>query len=403
MRSGALRVAFFLLCAVGSGATASAAGALAPIEELGARLFHDPDLSVNRNQSCASCHARAFGWTGPDTAISSTGAVYQGSVPGRFGNRKPPAAAYAGFAPVLQRGPDGGWVGGMFWDGRATGWSLGDPLAEQAQGPFLNPLEQGLSSAAEVVARVCASEYASLLERVWGWDTCRAAPEVAFERIARSIAAFERSRAVSAFTSRYDRWLERRAMLTAEQQRGRRLFEGKAGCASCHPSAASASGAPPLFTDYTYDNLGIPRNPLLPFYYEPSVNAAGARWVDEGLGGFLRAIGEPYQSELGKFKVPTLRNVDLRPTGLASGEATKAYGHNGYFKSLREIVHFYNTRDVLPTCEAGSPGERVSCWPAPEHPENVNGTELGHLGLTEAEEEAIVAFLRTLSDGDDRW
>jgi cytochrome c peroxidase len=108
---------------------------------LGKHLFFDTNLSDPPGQSCAVCHAPGVGWTGPDQAINAAGAVYEGAVPGRFGNRKPPASAYAGDSPILYY--DGTkWVGGMFWDGRATGWTLGDPLAEQAQGPFLNPLEQ---------------------------------------------------------------------------------------------------------------------------------------------------------------------------------------------------------------------------------------------------------------------
>jgi cytochrome c peroxidase len=93
--------------------------------------------------------------------------------------------------------------------------------------------------------------------------------------------------------------------------------------------------------------------------------------------------------------VPTLRNVDMRPRQ----DFVKAYMHNGYFKSLKEVVHFYNTRDVLPRCELGSPGEKISCWPAPEDPTNVNHRQLGNLGLTGEEEAALVAFLRTLADG----
>ena len=401
MHRRVLLTALIVSLGAGAGVRTSAAGPrgqFGPIEELGERIFFDSSLSLNRNQSCASCHAASIGWTGPESAINATGSVYQGSVPGRFGNRKPPAAAYAGFAPILHQEQDGTWVGGTFWDGRATGWTLGDPLAEQAQGPFLNPLEQALPSASEVVARVCASDAAHLFERVWGRGACRGDTAQSFERIARSIAAFERSGDETAFTSRYDRWLARGAPLTAQENLGRQLFQGKAKCSGCHASGADAAGAPPLFTDYTFDNLGIPRNPLNPFYYEPSYNAAGAAWIDEGLGGFLRSVGRPYQTELGKFQVPTLRNVDLRPRGFASGDPVKAYGHNGYFKSLAEVVHFYNTRDVLPTCAPGSPGERVSCWPAPEYRATVNATELGHLGLTDAEEKAIVAFLGTISD-----
>jgi cytochrome c peroxidase len=97
----------------------------------------------------------------------------------------------------------------------------------------------------------------------------------------------------------------------------------------------------------------------------------------------------------GKFRVPTLRNVDMRPRP----DFVKAYMHNGYFKSLQEVVHFYNTRDALPRCEPGASGEKVSCWPAPENPTNVNRRQLGNLGLTEQEEAELVSFLKTLTDG----
>jgi len=94
---------------------------LTPKEELGKLIFFDKHLSINKNQARAACHAPEVGWTGPDLAINATGAVYEGSVPGRFGNRKPPASAYAGASPILHQMQDGTWVGGMFWDGRATG------------------------------------------------------------------------------------------------------------------------------------------------------------------------------------------------------------------------------------------------------------------------------------------
>ena len=95
-----------------------------------------------------------------------------------------------------------------------------------------------------------------------------------------------------------------------------------------------------------------------------------------------------------RFQVPTLRNVDKRP----DPAFVKAYGHNGYFKSLKQIVHFYNTRDALPRCQADDPGEGETCWPAPESASNMNTRFMGNLGLTDAEEDAIVSFLRTLSD-----
>jgi cytochrome c peroxidase len=262
----------------------------------------------------------------------------------------------------------------MFWDGRATGWILGDPLAEQAQGPFLNPLEQNNASAQVVIRKVLASHYHDLFLQV-----CTDRDVVKrYECIGRAIAAYERSAEVSPFTSKYDHWQNGQATLTGQEQAGRKLFMGsKAKCASCH--------VPPNFTDFTYDNLGVPPNPLNPFYNEPDWNPAGANWVDTGLGGFLATVPDYVQyadANIGKHKVPTLRNVDKRPyPGFI-----KAYGHNGYFKSLEEIVHFYNTRDV-----AG--------WPPPEVVVNINKTEMGNLGLTPGEELDIVAFLRTLSDG----
>ncbi len=153
---------------------------------------------------------------------------------------------------------------------------------------------------------------------------------------------------------------------------------------------------PALFTDFTFDNLGIPINPLNPAFIEDG-------FVDYGLGGFLEGSGREDWEALaddfmGMQKVPTLRNVDLRP----HEDEIKAFGHNGYFKSLREIVHFYNTRDVKPTCPGNYTSEEAilaDCWPAPEVMENVNTAELGDLRLTFEDEMAIVAFLKTLSDG----
>src|SRR5512135_1831287 len=236
------------------GAGMAFAQGLTPQEQLGKNLFFDTNLSDPPGQSCAACHAPNVGWTGPDQAINAGGAVYEGAVPGRFGNRKPPAAAYAGDSPILHF--DGtNWVGGMFWDGRATGSTLGDPLAEQAQGPFLNPLEQNNASPQVVIDKVLVSSYSAQFLEI-----CTD-PAIYYECIARTIAAYERSSEVSQFTSKYDYWLKGKATLTGEEMRGLQLFRGKAKCAACHVE--------PLFTDFTYDNLGVPRNPANPFYNEP--------------------------------------------------------------------------------------------------------------------------------------
>jgi cytochrome c peroxidase len=362
---------------------------LSPVEQLGKALFFDPNLSTPPGQSCAVCHAPETGFTGPDSDINAGQAVYPGVVHVRAGNRKPPTAAYGGDSPVLYwEDVEGLWLGGMFWDGRATGWTLDDPLAEQAMGPFLNPLEQNTPQMRLVIIRVANSSYAPLFEQVWGPGSLDFKKDVAgtYVLIARSIAAYERSGEVNPFTSKYDYYLKGQATLTPQEADGLALFEGKAMCSACHISEEGPNGEPPLFTDFSYDNLGVPKNPLNPFYSATrNFNPAGAAWIDPGLGGFLQGAGYPeaaYMAEWGKQKVPTLRNVAKVPyPGFV-----KAYGHNGFFKSLEEITHFYNTRDV-------------EAWPPPEVPENVNTDELGNLGLTPAEEAALVEFMKTLSDG----
>ncbi len=382
---------------------------LTPEEELGKSIFFDNNLSFNGNQSCAACHDPAAGWTGPETDINAGGAVYEGSIADRFGNRKPPSSAYATPSPVLHfmiEKKEALFIGGNFWDGRATGEKLGNPAADQAQGPFLNPLEQALATPADVVELVCTASYGDLFRQVWGEEICDPANvDMAYNDIALSIAAYEASPEVNAFTSKYDHSFRGQAKLTKQEQRGFALFRGKGKCHRCHIS----NGQQALFTDFTYDNLGVPRNPDNPFYTEPVYNPDGFGWVDEGLGAFLatRLLDyAPYaEANLGKQKVPTLRNV-----GKGSCEAepdnddciVKAYAHNGYFKSLKGIVHFYNTRDVKPQCADPFTSETDAldqgCWPEPEVEVNVNIDELGDLGLSPEEEDAIVAFLITLSD-----
>jgi cytochrome c peroxidase len=381
---------------------------LSPMEELGKRLFFDRNLSSPAGQECAVCHGPSVGFTGPSEHFNKTGGVYEGAVKGRFGNRKPPASAYAGDSPKLHLTPSGEFVGGLFWDGRATGEVLGDPLAEQAMGPFLNPLEQNLPDAKSLVLAVKRSNYAGLFEKVFGPGSLDADkdPEGAYAKIGRAIAAYERSAEVNTFSSKFDDFwraasgkrLEvetigesnlkdfRNLGLTENELRGLVLFNSKGMCANCHVLAPD-DGKPPVFADYKYDNLGIPRNPENPFYGQAKIyNPDGKNWVDTGLGGFLETV-EKYKkyaaANYGRHRTPTLRNADKRP----SPGFVKAFMHNGYFKSLKDVVHFYNTRDV-----AGAG------WPPPEVAANVNITELGNLGLTGDEEDAIVDFMKTLTD-----
>lgn len=372
------------------------------LQALGKLLFFDEDLSSPAGQSCAACHAPEVGWTGPDEKINKTGSVYAGAVHERFGNRKPPSSAYATSSPPLHIEIEDGealFVGGNFWDGRATGWKLGNAAADQAQGPFLNPLEQNVADAGAIVEIACKSKYQgtfkSVASAIWGIkDVCACDdPEMAYGIVGLAIAAFEDSKEVNAFSSKYDYYLKGKVDLTAQERRGLALFDGKGKCADCHPSRLGEDGEPPLFTDFTYDNLGIPKNSDNPFYGMPAqFNPDGADWVDPGLGGYLKTVPQYAMfadDNYGKHKVPTLRSVDLRP----SKGFVKAFGHNGFFKSLTETVHFYNTRDVPGAGWKGRP------WPAAEVSENLNKEELGNLGLTEAEEKDIIEFLKTLSDG----
>jgi cytochrome c peroxidase len=372
---------------------------------LGRRIFFDANLSEPPGQSCASCHAPETGFTSPDPDVNAGGAVMPGAFPGRFGNRKPPSAAYATPSPLLAYDEvEGLFSGGVFFDGRATGWRLGSPTAEQALGPFLNPLEQNLPDKAEVIRRICGAEYGWMFRAVWGRGACRLSnTEASYDAVGLSVAAFEDSPAVNKYSSKFDLYLRGKAQLTAQELAGLDLFENKASCAACHVLEPADR---PLFTDNTFDNLGVPKNPANPFYSQASAfNPAGAAWIDPGLGGFLQTLaGDPATEgyaalapdNMGKQRVPTLRNVDKRPyPGFV-----KSYGHNGVFKSLKQIVHFYNTAGVLPACPSDFAGEMgVGCWPEPEVAVNVNRSELGDLGLTDEEEDAIVAFLGTLSDG----
>jgi len=405
---------------------------LTPIEELGKAIFFDEALSANGNQSCTTCHGPGVGYTGPDSQVNASTVVYPGSIDNRFGNRKPPAAAYAGDSPILHQDSSGAWFGGMFWDGRATGATLGDPLAEQAQGPFLNPLEQAIPDAETLCRFVAGSGYAGLFEQVWGAGSLNCETNVAgvYVMIARSVAAYERSTEVNPFSSKFDRFWDRaRAAgkdvtkircgtggggmgcpgggsspyrwtvyrnlgLTDAELQGLAVFNDKAGCSSCHSLKPGSAGYP-LFTDFGYDNIGMPKNPDNPFYDMPEEwNPDGENWVDFGLGGYLESAGLPHESELGKHKVPTLRNVAL---GL-SNNFVKAYGHNGYFKSLNDIVSFYHWRAMM---NGGCGGMRGGCggmqpmFPPPEVDQNLASLKMFPM----MQQNNIVTFLKTLSDG----
>ena len=335
-------------------------------QELGKKLFFDRNLSTPPGQACSDCHLPETGFANPDQTLPVSRGVYKN----RFGNRNDLITAYAGFSPEFHYDDEEFmYVGGMFWDGRAAN------LEEQAKGPFLNVLEMANPDEKTVVEKVLYSDYVDLFKEVFGYDALQNT-EIAYNLIADAIADYERSSELNKFNSKYDYYLKGEITLTEQEMRGLNLFddESKGNCAACHPIQLRSDGSHPLFTDYTYDNLGIPKNAENPFYYLPKdLNPDGVNFVDLGLGGVVNKL-----EENGKFKVPTLRNV----------VKTSPYLHNGIFKTLREVVVFYNTRDIGP-------------WPAPEVLENVNRDELGNLGLTQLEVDDIIAFLNTLTDDYD--
>ena len=336
--------------------SSTASAALTNKEQLGKNLFFDTNLSEPAGQSCSSCHDPAAGFADPDQNLP----VSEGVIAGRFGKRNSPSAAYATFNPLFTL--SGGVQGGQFWDGRAK------DLAEQARGPFLNPVEMNNTSKAQVIGKIQASVYAALFAQQCGSGSTgnQAYIDAAYICMSEAIATFEGTSELNKFTSKFDAYMAGTATLTAQEEQGRKLFGGAGKCAHCHDDSGSRS-VPALFTDFKYHNIGVPKNNQFPF------QAGDA--PDLGLGG--PQGGHPnFDSDKGKFKTPHLRNI----------AKTAPYMHNGVLKTLKEVVHFYNTRDI--------PG----VWPAAEYPPTVSSNFVGDLGLTNADEDAIVAFMLTFTD-----
>src|SRR5246500_1568342 len=295
------------------------------VELLGKLMLYDKELSVNRNEACAFCHMPETGFTGPVSELNRTTGSYPGSVRTRYSERKPQPHAYAPLAPVLHYNPgQGDLVGGNFWDMRATGRRLGNPAAEQAEGPPTDPVEMGLPDTACAVYRASQRPYRALFESVWGrqafavaWPSdvervCnRPGPPPAgdpmpvhlgaadrgragatFDQMAQSIAGYEASAEVTNFTSKFDAVLAGKAQFTPQEQAGYALFRGKAQCNACHRDGGP--GEDPLFTDFTASNIGTPANPQLPYYGEDQpdaqgyvANPDGSSFIDGGVGRFL--------------------------------------------------------------------------------------------------------------------
>lgn len=367
-----MRAIFFaalVLAACGDHGVPADEVGLTATERLGKRLFEDTALSEPAGQACASCHDAAHGFAGRD-------AVARGAHAERAGARNVPTVMYAALVPAFafvesDEGPTP--TGGLFWDGRA------DDLAAQAGGPLLDPREMANASKADVVAKVIAGDYGDVLA---DGSELAADPEVAFAQLTAAIAAYERTPRFAPFTSRFDAYLRGEAELSPLEARGLALFRDpeKGNCIACH--AGKPESRDPrdwLFTDFTFDALGVPRNAAIPANADPA-------HFDLGLG---ERLGD--DALRGAFRVPTLRDVAL----------TAPYGHNGYFATLRDVVAFYATRDVTPA--RWYPGRPFDDLPEPLAA-NVNTSEVPYLAkdgqprLSDDEIDAIVAFLEALTD-----
>ncbi len=415
---------------------------LTQMERLGQALFFDPTLSNPKGVSCSECHSPTAGWTYSDSEINEAFGPVPGAVITRFGNRRPPTVSYAAFIP---EGPPtkipglGLYEGGLFYDGRAA------TITDQAPFPMENPNEMN-NTPAGVVDAVATGKNAELFKQTFGVSASALSTDTAFNDIVSAIVAYEQSPIVSPFSSKYDRYIAGLTDLTPQELAGLQLFTGsttgrpggpatakQANCVTCHTIPSADGQGPDLFTGSAFLNTGTPRNPNNPYYKQTSAvtdpegyNPLGEAYIDYGLGDFLYPTNESLPSgNTGKgsngkgdflainglFKTPTVRNVDLRP----DPTFVKCYSHNGFFKSLAQVVHFYNTRNLTTV-----PGEVIDftkahpyehlkgkpLWPEPENPSpatliNPTGAAsglLGNLGLSAKEEADLVAFLQTLSD-----
>jgi cytochrome c peroxidase len=442
---------FFLVLSVTGN---SMAVDLTPIELLGKYVFFDK-LSNPARMSCSTCHDPKAGFTFGVSGVNLHQVAVTGADPHTAGNRKPPTNSYATFI-----GPFDGTTGGNFWDGRAEGNILPDPqfregatrhigqevfyttggdlilvpavstyavhfggTADQALNPIPNPVEQNLGRLA-VCQNVASSKYALLYEDVWGVEIdCSETPDVAvqapdvlaahdadpdvplekpfdisFKRLMLAVCAYQGSSDVNSFSCKLDAAIAAGeiddttgqpifplAGLTDQENRGHDLFYQS--CAVfCHNNGRPGTDVHERYTSDLYFNIGTPANPEIPGFDPGNPDL-----------GLYKHTGR--EGDEGKFKVPTMRNVDKRP----DQDFIKAYAHNGWFKSLESIVHFYNTRDVLPRCDGVMTEKdalKNNCWPAPEVDQNVfpPGRFIGNIGLTPEDEADIVAYLKTLTD-----
>jgi len=356
---------------------------LSPVAALGEQLFRDESLSVSGRLSCQTCHRPEFAHAAPTADPVSMGGPGM-DIPGL---RNSPSIRYASFTPPFGFDDEGTALGGFFRDGRVT------TLVDQAKQPFLDAREMANPSIDAVIARLRQSPNAGRFRDVFGAAALDDAGS-AFDGLAAAIAQYEFELPdFRRFDSKYDAHLAGKAVLTEQEARGLALFEDpeKGNCAACHPSRPGPDGSPPLFTDFTYDNVGVPRNAQVPANADPA-------FFDLGLCGPERKDLAARRDLCGGFKVPTLRNV----------ARTAPYFHNGAFATLREAVDFYVRRDTEPGVWYPKSAEGVRKFDdlPPELAGSVNTAEVpydrkegGTPSLTPGEIDDVVAFLETLDDG----
>ncbi|MDA7747042.1 hypothetical protein N8878_06910, partial [Psychromonas sp.] len=345
--------------------------------QLGQILFLDTAFSANRTMSCATCHDPANAFTDHRKNVGQ-GIASLGDDGHSFGGRNAPMAGYANTSPSFHfDGTLKEYVGGQFWDGRSN------TLSDQAMGPPLNPVEMGLPNAEALVERIQENPfYVATFKRLYGESVFDSSAKntvlPAFQAFANAIQAFENTEQFATYDSKYDRFLRGEYNLTVLEDLGRTLFfsNNNVNCNTCHMLKVEDSQQEP-FTNHQYRNIGVPSNAEI-------IRLAGlkADYIDHGL---LEnpAVDDPKFD--GKFKNPSLRNVAV----------TAPYMHNGVFKNLRTVMEFY---DHYNNPERTINPETNKPWRSPEVPNTVDTEDLKAQALTDRKIDALVAFMKILTD-----
>ena len=388
----ALLLAGLTACSGGGGSATPSPTPTPPVVEaglsqaaqLGELIFKDQSLSASGKQSCATCH-NPDNAHGPTNNLSAQLGGANGDVQGF---RAAPSLRYLNQNPAFFFAKDGTPTGGFDRDGRVQS------LAEQAERPFLAPHEMANGGKQDVVDKLKKAAYVEKFRAQFGAAILDNADQ-AFGRITFALQKYQQEDAqFHPFDSKYDQFLAGKVKLSEQELRGLALFNDptKGNCIGCHTSARGADGSSPLFTDFTFDNLGLPRNKKLAATADPA-------YFDLGLCGPDRADLAARSDLCGAFKVPTLRNVATRQT----------FFHNGAFDNLKDVVAFYVRRDTNPEewYPTGADGvvQKFNDLP-PEYRKNVNTTEVPYNrrpgmapALSPSEIDDVVKFLGTLTDG----